>query len=85
MLSPIYANFFDRDPVLAYFSHDHDDGQEGDHPETQQDVLQSDPSLPMDVFALMSGVPSAPPTPPPRPRPGPLGPRPDVPTPPPSP
>lgn len=84
MLSPIYANLFDKDHVTAYISHGHDDGQRV-YPETQQQVPQSNPSLAIDVFALISKVPSAPPTPPPRPRPGPLGPRPDVPTPPPSP
>ncbi|KAK6223496.1 hypothetical protein QIS74_03440 [Colletotrichum tabaci] len=57
MLSPIYANLFDRDHVPVYISHGHDDGQRV-YPETQQHVPQSNPSLPIDVTAY-TAAPSA--------------------------
>ncbi|OHW93967.1 hypothetical protein CSPAE12_07405 [Colletotrichum incanum] len=83
MLSPIYARLFDRDFVPAYISHDEE--QREAYAENQEYTPQDDPLRPIDVFSHINLIPSAPPTPPPRPRPGPFGPRPDVPTPPPSP
>ncbi|KAL0937121.1 uncharacterized protein CTRU02_206852 [Colletotrichum truncatum] len=76
MLSSTYRNIF-NDYVPPYISHEeapetcHHDGTLG----SVEDI----------VSRIINRLPSAPPTPPPRPRPGPLGPRPDVPTPPPSP
>lgn len=78
MLSSIYRSIFDRDYIPAYISHEEESLEAHDFP-------HEDPLRPIDVFTHITRLPSAPPTPPPRPRPGPLGPRPDVPTPPPSP
>ncbi|GKT42824.1 uncharacterized protein ColSpa_03005 [Colletotrichum spaethianum] len=83
MLSPTYASLCNRDYVPAYVSHDEE--QHELKSEDQEHTPQDDPLRPIDVFSRINLLPSAPPTPPPRPRPGPLGPRPDVPTPPPSP
>ncbi|KAK2033828.1 hypothetical protein LX32DRAFT_43681 [Colletotrichum zoysiae] len=83
MLSTTYASLFDRDCVLVRTPHDEE--QHDLNSEHQGTTPQDDSFCSIYVFSHISLHPSAPPTPPPRPRPGPLGPRPDVPTPPPSP
>ncbi|OHF03290.1 hypothetical protein CORC01_01343 [Colletotrichum orchidophilum] len=78
MLSSMYSNIFDKDYVPAYIS-DEDSGVYSSLEEKESSCPHDDPLRPIEK------LPTAPPTPPPGPRPGPFGPRPDVPTPPPSP